>query len=107
MAIARALLANPRLLLFNETTSHLDTESERITQNNLKTILKGRTSVIVAHRLSTVHNADLILVGGEGNDKFIFHRIHTFFGNNFDIIQDFQVCEDQIIFKGWGNIDTE
>ncbi len=48
-----------------------------------------------------------ILVGGEGNDKFIFHHIHTFLRNDFDIIQDFQVGEDKIIFKGWGNIDTE
>jgi len=66
LAIARALLGNPRLLLFDEATSHLDTESERIIQNNLKTILKGRTSVIIAHRLSTVRNADLILVMDKG-----------------------------------------
>ncbi|MEM6755520.1 MAG: peptidase domain-containing ABC transporter, partial [Cyanobacteria bacterium P01_C01_bin.38] len=66
LAIARALLGNPRLLLFDEATSHLDTESERIIQNNLKTILRGRTSVIIAHRLSTVRNADLILVMDKG-----------------------------------------
>ncbi len=54
------------MLLFDEATSHLDTESERIIQNNLKTILKGRTSVIIAHRLSTVRNADLILVMDKG-----------------------------------------
>ncbi|MBW4509377.1 MAG: peptidase domain-containing ABC transporter [Scytonematopsis contorta HA4267-MV1] len=66
LAIARALLGNPRLLLFDEATSHLDTESERIIQNNLKTILKGRTSVIIAHRLSTVRNADLIIVLDRG-----------------------------------------
>lgn len=66
LAIARALLGNPRLLLFDEATSHLDTESERIIQNNLKTILQGRTSVIIAHRLSTVRNADLILVMDKG-----------------------------------------
>ena len=66
LAIARALLGNPRLLLFDEATSHLDTESERIIQNNLKTILKGRTSVIIAHRLSTVRNADLIMVMDKG-----------------------------------------
>ncbi len=66
LAIARALMGNPRLLLFDEATSHLDTESERIIQNNLKTILKGRTSVIIAHRLSTVRNADLIMVMDKG-----------------------------------------
>ncbi len=50
---------------------------------------------------------DDTLVGGEGNDKFIFHRKDTFLRNDFDIIQDFEVGEDQIVFKGWGNIDTE
>ncbi len=66
LAIARALLGNPRLLLLDEATSHLDAESERIIQNNLNTILKGRTTLIIAHRLSTVRNADLILVLDRG-----------------------------------------
>lgn len=66
LAIARALLGNPRLLVFDEATSHLDAESERIIQNNLNTILKGRTSLIIAHRLSTIRNADLILVLDNG-----------------------------------------
>jgi ABC-type bacteriocin/lantibiotic exporter with double-glycine peptidase domain len=66
LAIARALLGNPRLLILDEATSHLDAESERIIQNNLKKILQGRTSVIIAHRLSTVRHADLILVLDRG-----------------------------------------
>ncbi len=66
LAIARALLGNPRFLVFDEATSSLDAESERIIQNNLKTILQGRTSLIIAHRLSTVRNADLILVLDHG-----------------------------------------
>ncbi len=66
LAYARALVGNPRLLIFDEATSSLDAESERIIQNNLKTILKGRTSLIIAHRLSTVRNADLILVLDKG-----------------------------------------
>jgi ATP-binding cassette subfamily B protein len=66
LAIARALLGNPRLLILDEATSHLDAESERIIQNNLKKILKGRTSLIIAHRLSTVRHADLILVLDRG-----------------------------------------
>ncbi|WP_017314975.1 peptidase domain-containing ABC transporter [Mastigocladopsis repens] len=66
LAIARALLGNPRFLIFDEATSNLDAESERIIQNNLKTILKGRSSLIIAHRLSTVRNADLILVLDRG-----------------------------------------
>ena len=66
IASARALLGNPRLLIFDEATSHLDTESERIIQNNLNSIIKGKTSLIIAHRLSTVRNADLILVLDKG-----------------------------------------
>ncbi|WP_414622974.1 calcium-binding protein [Calothrix sp. CCY 0018] len=50
---------------------------------------------------------DDILVGGKGNDKFIFHRKDTFFGNDFDIIQDFEIGVDTIVFQRWGNIDTE
>ncbi|RUT10209.1 peptidase C39 [Dulcicalothrix desertica PCC 7102] len=66
IAIARALLGNPQLLVLDEATSSLDTESERIIQNNLSKILKGRTTLIIAHRLSTVRNADLILVLDKG-----------------------------------------
>ena len=53
-------------MVFDEATSHLDVESERIIQRNLNTILQGRTSLIIAHRLSTVRNADLILVLDRG-----------------------------------------
>jgi ATP-binding cassette, subfamily B, bacterial HlyB/CyaB len=88
LAIARALLGNPRLLLLDEATSHLDSESERIIQNNLKTILKGRTSLIIAHRLSTVRHADLILVLDRGllvesgtHDELIAIRGHYFYLN--------------------------
>ena len=66
IAIARALLGNPKLLVLDEATSHLDAESERIIQKNLTHILKGRTTLVIAHRLSTVQNADLILVMDRG-----------------------------------------
>ncbi|NEP08363.1 MAG: ATP-binding cassette domain-containing protein, partial [Okeania sp. SIO4D6] len=66
LAIARALLGNPRLLVFDEATSHLDVESERIIQTNLNSILQGRTTLIIAHRLSTVRKADVILVLDRG-----------------------------------------
>lgn len=88
LAIARALMGNPRLILLDEATSNLDAESERIIQNNLKTILKGRTSVIIAHRLSTVRNADLILVLDRGllvesgtHDELIAKRGHYYYLN--------------------------
>ncbi len=66
IAIARALLSNPRLLVFDEATSSLDTESERIIQGNLDKIRRNRSTIIIAHRLSTVQNADLILVMDKG-----------------------------------------
>ena len=66
IAIARALLGDSRLLILDEATSNLDTESERVIQNNLSTISKNRTTLVIAHRLSTVRNADLILVLDRG-----------------------------------------
>jgi HlyB family type I secretion system ABC transporter len=66
IAIARALMGNPSLLVFDEATSSLDTESERIIQKNLESICRNRSTIIIAHRLSTVRNADLILVLDKG-----------------------------------------
>ena len=66
LIIARALLANPRMLVLDEATAALDTESEQIIQRNLDTIMSGKTSFVIAHRLSTVRNADKIVVLDEG-----------------------------------------
>ncbi|WP_254567354.1 ABC transporter transmembrane domain-containing protein [Oscillatoria sp. HE19RPO] len=66
IAIARALLGNPRILLLDEATSSLDTESERRFQQNLARFSRDRTTFIIAHRLSTVRNADCILVLDRG-----------------------------------------
>ena len=61
IAIARALITDPRILIFDEATSALDYESERIIQQNMKEIAKGRTVLIIAHRLSTVRATDRIV----------------------------------------------
>ena len=66
IAIARALVTNPRILIFDEATSALDYESERIIQSNMRAICQGRTVLVVAHRLSTVRNADRIVVMERG-----------------------------------------
>ena len=62
LAIARAILADPKLLILDEATSNLDTDSERLIQQSLANLMRGRTSFVIAHRLSTIARADLIVV---------------------------------------------
>lgn len=66
LAIARAILRDPRILILDEATSALDSDSEVLVQNALDPLLKGRTSFIIAHRLSTVRHADLVVVLDQG-----------------------------------------
>ena len=66
LAIARALLKNPPILILDEATSALDTESEKMVQKAIETLMKDRTALVIAHRLSTVQNADKIIVIDEG-----------------------------------------
>ena len=69
ISFARALLANPRILILDEATSSIDTHTERLVQVGLERLLEGRTSFIIAHRLSTIRNADRIMVVDEGQIK--------------------------------------
>ena len=66
LAIARAALADPRILILDEATSSVDTRTERLIQQALEKLLKGRTSFVIAHRLSTIRNADMVLVIDDG-----------------------------------------
>jgi ATP-binding cassette subfamily B protein len=75
LAIARALLRKPELLIFDEATSHLDTATERAVQESLQTLLAGKTVVLVAHRLSTIKNADRIYVLRHG--RIVEQGTHT------------------------------
>jgi ATP-binding cassette subfamily B protein/subfamily B ATP-binding cassette protein MsbA len=66
LAIARALLADPRILILDEATSNLDSESERLIQQSLERLMRGRTTLVIAHRLSTIVRADQIVVLEQG-----------------------------------------
>lgn len=66
ISFARALISNPRILILDEATAHVDTLTEQKIQQALATLLKGRTSFVIAHRLSTIRNADQIIVIGNG-----------------------------------------
>jgi len=79
IAIARALIRNPYVLLFDEATSALDSESEKIVQNAIDNSLENKTAVIIAHRLATIINCDEILVFDNGE---IAER-----GNHFELIE--------------------
>jgi ATP-binding cassette subfamily B protein len=75
LAIARALLRQPDILIFDEATSHLDTATERAIQENLRTLTVGQTVLIVAHRLSTIKDANIICVMHQG--RVVEQGTHT------------------------------
>lgn len=100
IGIARAILRNPRILVLDEATSHLDTESEHLIQRALETISKDRTCFVIAHRLSTVRHADLVVVFANGGIEAVgthaelwhhsptYRRLHELHSNGADVITD-------------------
>ncbi|NDJ78801.1 MAG: ATP-binding cassette domain-containing protein, partial [Chloroflexi bacterium] len=75
IALARVILKDPRILVLDEATSHLDSQSEALIQDALKTVMAGRTSIVIAHRLSTILAADQILVVDRG--QVVEHGTHA------------------------------
>ena len=66
ISFARALLANPKILILDEATSNIDTHTERLVQKGIQKLLTGRTSIVIAHRLSTIRDCDKIMVVSDG-----------------------------------------
>lgn len=99
IAIARAILKNPRILLLDEATSALDAESERVVQDALENVMTDRTTVIVAHRLTTIRNADIIAVVHRG--KIVEQGTHE------ELIQDPEGGYSQLVRLQEGNTATE
>jgi ATP-binding cassette subfamily B protein/subfamily B ATP-binding cassette protein MsbA len=89
LAIARAILASPQILILDEATSNLDTESEQLIQASMSTLLAGRTTFVIAHRLSTVRRADLILLMEEGRviERGTHDELMSARGVYYDMVQ--------------------
>ncbi len=87
VSIARAILADPRILILDEATSSLDSESEALIQEGLKYLMKGRTTFVIAHRLSTIRRADQILVVEEGQivERGTHDSLYTLNGRYWDL----------------------
>ncbi|KAL0140038.1 P-loop containing nucleoside triphosphate hydrolase protein [Mucor lusitanicus] len=102
IAIARAILKNPSILLLDEATSALDTQSERLVQNALDKASKNRTTIVVAHRLSTIVNADLIVVLDHGSivEKGTHRQLIELGGAYADLV------EKQVIHTDMAKEDT-
>ena len=83
LTIARAILANPKVLILDEATSNVDTRTEELIQQAMDKVMEGRTSFIIAHRLSTIKNADLILVMDEGDIVEVGHHEELLKKNGF------------------------
>ena len=87
LAIARAILADPKILILDEATSNLDTESETLIQESLKILMRGRTTFVIAHRLSTIRQANQILVieGGKIEERGTHNELIAKEGRYFDL----------------------
>jgi ABC-type multidrug transport system fused ATPase/permease subunit len=97
LAIARAILKSPQILILDEATSNLDTESEQLIQASMATLLAGRTTFMIAHRLSTVRRADLILLMEDGRvvERGTHEALMNARGLYYDMVQRQMTAHEQ------------
>jgi ABC-type multidrug transport system fused ATPase/permease subunit len=108
VAIARAILADPRILILDEATSSLDSESEALIQEGLAELMKGRTTFVIAHRLSTVRRADTILVleGGQIIERGR-HQELLALGGRYHALYTRQYDLESNLFRNPGEVEEE
>ncbi|HSS76791.1 MAG TPA: ABC transporter ATP-binding protein [Thermoanaerobaculia bacterium] len=108
VAIARAILADPRILILDEATSSLDSESEALIQEGLAELMKGRTTFVIAHRLSTVRRADTILVleGGQIIERGRHQELLTL-GGRYHALYTRQYDLESNLFRNPGEVEEE
>lgn len=107
LSIARAILADPKILILDEATSSLDSESEAMIQNGLSYLMRGRTTFVIAHRLSTIRRADQILVveGGEIIERGTHQSLYALGGRYWDLYTRQHGLEENL-FLAPGEGDT-
>jgi ABC-type multidrug transport system fused ATPase/permease subunit len=110
VSIARAILANPRILILDEATSSLDSESEALIQDGLSFLMQGRTTFVIAHRLSTIRRADQILVveGGQIVERGTHQSLYELGGRYFELYTKQHGIEQNLFLApGEGDIPEE
>jgi ABC-type multidrug transport system fused ATPase/permease subunit len=109
VSIARAILADPRILILDEATSSLDSESEALIQEGLKYLMRGRTTFVIAHRLSTIRRADQILVVEEGRiiERGTHESLYALGGRYYDLYTKQHAVETNLFLAPGESTDLE
>jgi ABC-type multidrug transport system fused ATPase/permease subunit len=103
LAIARAIVTQPQILILDEATSNLDTESEQLIQASMASLLAGRTTFVIAHRLSTIRRADLILLMEEGRiiERGTHEDLMTARGTYYEMVMRQMESSSQDVAELW------